>query len=156
LLTTPIGGRNPDTEILLPDVGTFDLELTLLFDPSGPHGELDAIFLVADEADENELIEITERAADSVHVNVGPLSEPRVLVLTESHYPGWRATVNGQPAEILRADDAFMAVALPAGSHEVVFEFRPGRVYAGIAVTSITFLTAIAALLLLSLRRKSL
>ncbi len=49
---------------------------------------------------------------------------PAVLVLADLAAPGWRVAVNGQPATLLRADLALRAVALPAGSHDVRFEFH--------------------------------
>lgn len=50
---------------------------------------------------------------------------PTLLVLTDLHYPGWRATVNGQTKPILKAYGFARAVEIGAGVSEVVFEFTP-------------------------------
>ena len=48
-----------------------------------------------------------------------------VAVISVSDYPGWSATVDGQGAEIVTADAAFMGVAVPQGEHLVSLKFRP-------------------------------
>jgi uncharacterized membrane protein YfhO len=63
------------------------------------------------------------------------LDAPGYLVLADTWYPGWRATVDGEPAEILRANYAFRAVWLEAGEHVVEMVYRPLSVIGGGAVS---------------------
>lgn len=66
---------------------------------------------------------------------------PATLVLSESWYALWRATVNDKPAPVLRANVAFLAVAVPQGHSRVVFRFsRPGYVWFGYLLSAATTL----------------
>jgi hypothetical protein len=47
------------------------------------------------------------------------------LVLNDLWHPWWRVEVNGKPAQLLRADVLFRAVAVPPGKASVRFVFRP-------------------------------
>jgi hypothetical protein len=52
-------------------------------------------------------------------------SRAGILWLSENYYPAWRATdASGKTLPIYRADYAFRAVALPAGTHRITFEFH--------------------------------
>ena len=78
---------------------------------------------------------------------------PGYLVLTDSYYPGWQATVDGEAVEIERANGLFRAVRVSGGKHRVVFEYRPAsfRVGSAISLTSGAVLLAI----LISARRRA-
>jgi hypothetical protein len=47
------------------------------------------------------------------------------LVLLDTFYPGWVATIDGQETSIYRANYLARAIFLPAGEHRVRFEYRP-------------------------------
>jgi hypothetical protein len=75
------------------------------------------------------------------------LAAPGYLVLTDAWYPGWEATVDGEPAPIQRADLLFRAVALDAGRHRIVFTFRPVslRIGAGVSLAGLVGLIVVVA-----------
>ncbi|MEA3338897.1 MAG: YfhO family protein, partial [Chloroflexota bacterium] len=77
---------------------------------------------------------ITHYAPERVEIELDA-SAPGYLVLTDAWYPGWQATVDGEPAPIQRADLLFRAVAVEAGQHHVIFTFRPASVWAGMSVS---------------------
>lgn len=58
------------------------------------------------------------------------------LVLADTFYPGWAATVNGERREIMRADYAFRAVPLPAGESVVEFTYHPASVRRGLLLSA--------------------
>ncbi|MBN1284237.1 MAG: YfhO family protein [Anaerolineae bacterium] len=68
------------------------------------------------------------------------------LALADTWYPGWRATVDGAPTDIQRANLAFRAVWIEPGEHQVVFYYAADSALAGGAITLIG-LAACAALL---------
>jgi hypothetical protein len=69
------------------------------------------------------------------------LPRPGILVVSETWYPGWRAWVDGAPAEILRANYLMRGVELAAGAHHVRFEYQPVSLRIGAALS----LTGVAA-----------
>lgn len=62
-----------------------------------------------------------------------------ILVLSEWDYPGWRATIDGSPIEIYRANAGLRSVVVEEGTQQVVFEYRPTSFRVG-AVFSIVCL----------------
>jgi hypothetical protein len=67
-------------------------------------------------------------------------SMPTVLVVSEIFYPGWKATVDGQPAEILLTDYLLRGVALAAGRHKIEMVYIPTTAGAGAIVSGCSLL----------------
>lgn len=143
-------GEPVKIEIPLPDFERMRIRLLFQTDGLGDKIEIGETYLLSDPQDEGALIHILDRTANTVSLEVGPLPDSRILTYLDADYAGWKATVNGAPTPILRADDAFKAVVLPAGTSRVEFRFRPWRAYAGIGVTCFTVLTGLLAMALLS------
>jgi hypothetical protein len=60
---------------------------------------------------------------------------PGWLVVRSTHARGWRATLDGQPAALLRADGRHRAVAIPSGRHTVTLRYEPPWLWPGVALT---------------------
>lgn len=67
------------------------------------------------------------------------------LVLLDSFYPGWSATVDGQPARIYPANYIGRAVFVPAGRHLVRFEYRSGAFQLGLGLAALALVLIAAA-----------
>ena len=63
-----------------------------------------------------------------------------LLVLTDTWYPGWKATVDGRRVPVARVNWRFRGVYLEPGVHLVRFDYRPRRIVAGAAVSAIGLL----------------
>src|SRR5579863_7201842 len=61
-----------------------------------------------------------DRVEVDVHANGRAL-----LVLSELFYPGWKATVNGSPAAILKVNGALRGIAVPDGDSRVRLSYAP-------------------------------
>jgi hypothetical protein len=62
---------------------------------------------------------------------------PAVLVLSQTAYPAWKAYIDNQPATLWRANYAFQALQVPAGSHEVVFAYDDGKLKLGALLSAL-------------------
>jgi hypothetical protein len=58
-----------------------------------------------------------------------------MVILTDSWFPGWRATVDGKAAKIEKAYGAFRGVMVEAGDHTIEMRYRPWSVFVGAAMT---------------------
>ncbi len=78
--------------------------------------------------------DVTSQEPNRIEVKTDSVA-PAILVLSENHYPGWRAYVDGKSVEVMRVDYNLRGVAVPAGQHLVKFVYRPKSVIVGLVVS---------------------
>lgn len=73
-----------------------------------------------------------------------------IIVFSEIYYPGWTATVDGNPVEIGRVNYVLRAIQISAGDHKIVLDFHPTSLstteslaYAALALLILAFVAAI-------------
>ena len=76
----------------------------------------------------------------------GPV--PGVVVLTDAHFPGWSATVDGQPAPLHRANLNFRAVAVPAGEHTIEMRYAPAPLRRGWGLAALGLVVCVGAIVI--------
>jgi hypothetical protein len=79
----------------------------------------------------------------------------QLLVVSESHHPGWRATIDGRPAEIVSVYADFIGCVVEPGEHRVELTFDPPSLRKGVRLSGAGLMTAtvIGGMTLLGRRR---
>ena len=125
-----------------------DLMLSPAFDPVSTVLLADAEVIETAPGNGESRARIVSYEPEEVRIEAS-LESPGYLVLTDTHYPGWKAEVDGEPVTIARANSYFRAVHLAPGAHEVVFTYAPKSagtgLGAGLAAWAIWLLLCIVA-----------
>ncbi len=94
--------------------------------PAGEHGErvrtdtrMSGVFPAAEPG-----LDILQYSDSLISIGAN-YSEGGYLVLSDAFYPGWTATMDNEPVELLRANYLFRAVKIPGGRHMVRFTYTP-------------------------------
>ena len=70
-----------------------------------------------------------------------------VLVFSEIYYPGWTATVDGQPVELGRVNYILRAMNIKPGNHNVVLSFFPKSIKTTETVAYVAYIILVLAIL---------
>ena len=70
-----------------------------------------------------------------------------VVVFSEIYYPGWTATVDGEPAELGRVNYILRALNVKPGKHDVVLTFKPKSVNTTETIAYVSYIILILVLL---------
>ncbi len=97
----------------------------------------------------SEVARLTFHAPNALRIEAHA-SCPAKVVLSDAWFPGWKASVDGVPAEIEQIHGGVRAVRIQPGSHKIEMRYRPTSVLIGLIMT----LTGAAAALWFGLRTR--
>lgn len=81
--------------------------------------------------------DVIEWGQNSVVVRIDA-TRPALLVVSQAHLPGWRASVDGRTVEVVRANGIVQGVPVPSGQHEVILRYVPPGLPAGAAISGLS------------------
>lgn len=85
-------------------------------------------------------VRLTQQTETSLTVAVQDNTSDAMLVLTDTYYPGWQATLDGKSVPIVPANIRQRAVSVPPGNHDVRFFYAPKSLIWGVIISSLTFM----------------
>ncbi len=121
------------------DLETVAVESTALVDET-PSAAIDARatdYQISGAGDRASDSRVREDSATTVFERPGRLEVAihsgieQLLVVAESHHPGWRATVDGRARAVLRVNGDFLGCVVGPEDRDVVLEFRPQSLFWG-------------------------
>jgi hypothetical protein len=143
---TPVIVKAPDDAVLATILDQrFDVGTVALFDTSA------AVQGQAVKAQPSPLtIKANVTRYDPGHISIqldAAAPAGSALVVSENYYPGWRATVDGRPATVGRADYVLIGVALPTGGRSVDLTFHSASFEKGKTITLVALALSILGML---------
>ncbi|MDL2239604.1 YfhO family protein [Bacteroidales bacterium OttesenSCG-928-L14] len=97
--------------------------------------------------DDNASIKLTSYAPNKLEY-VSNNSIDKTAVFSEIYYPyGWKVYVDDQPVDHFRVNYVLRALNIPAGEHNIRFEFKPDAIYKGDKI-SIAFIVCMFAVII--------
>jgi hypothetical protein len=132
---TPVAVKAPDDQVLATVLNPrFDITRAALFDTSASVAVSSNVQTLP--APLGIATSVRHYEPGKVQIDLGsPAPQRSSLVVSENYYPGWKATVDGKPARIGRADYTFIGVELPEGGRSVELNFTSDSYTRGKAIT---------------------
>ncbi len=147
----PAAIYEPDDESALQRMraGDFDPARNVVIHTAAPAGTVTA---APTDAGPPGTARITRYTATEIDLTVDSAAAAW-LVISDAWYPGWQATLDGQPAPLLRANLMFRATPVPDGTSELSLRYRPVWLPGALIVGAAAWLLWVPAFVF-SLRRR--
>jgi hypothetical protein len=81
-------------------------------------------------------------------------ADDALLIVSDNYDPGWRATIDGKPAEVFRANYNMRGLRVPAGAHTVEFRYRPHFLMPGVCLSVVALLAWLGGFVVMGRGRK--
>lgn len=88
-------------------------------------------------------LRIAEESRNSTHVIFEDKGPKTLLVFRRPWLPGWRATIDGKPAPVLRANMIMPAVEVPPDAFDVRLVYRPTSLVVGLAIAALSLVVLV-------------
>jgi hypothetical protein len=82
-------------------------------------------------------------------------AETSLVVISQTYYHNWHAEIDGQPTPLLRANVAFQAVQVPAGTRKIHLSYQDHAFETGAAVSIAALVGCVAGLIRLPRRKNN-
>lgn len=123
----------PDRDFLAEIKGRgLDIKRKVFFNEKPPY-ELDTDNALAP----GNNVSITKYASERIEIKAVS-NKNGYLVVSNTYYPGWECSIDGKNTQLLKANAVMWAVFIPAGSHDLVFSFRPEVFFTGMRISIAT------------------
>jgi len=120
---TPVAVKAPDDQVLATLLNPrFDVRRAALFDTSANVAVSPGIQTLPPPLTMGTLVRRYEPGKVQIDLSA-PAPAGSSLVVSENYYPGWKATVDGKPARVGRADYTLIGVELPQGARSIELFF---------------------------------
>ncbi len=97
-------------------------------------------------------VQLSEEKSGQIVVEA-EASENCILVTSQAYFPGWTATLDGQPVDIYPAWGALTALYMPKGKHQFVLGYKPQGLMWGALATLGVLIGVLTALVVYRRRR---
>ncbi|MEA4965347.1 MAG: YfhO family protein [Oscillospiraceae bacterium] len=137
-------------EFCLPSVNAAYSEVTVSLESAFP---LRCVQYSYERLNSSENVVVDHFGLNSFSVTVHADTEGYLTIL-QSYNQYWQATVNGEPAEISKVNQAFMGIHLEPGTYEIQMKFRPTDLFVGFGISAAFYLVFVIAMVLYVVKRR--
>ncbi|NUQ20345.1 MAG: hypothetical protein HOQ09_05225 [Gemmatimonadaceae bacterium] len=140
LISQPGTGFDPRRAVLVPEDAAFGVE------PSAVRGL---------PMPDSTAVRVGRDEDDVITLDIAqPPRAPSFLFVSENYYPDWRATVDGKPGQVVRAQYSLIAIPVPAGARRVELRTVSSAYNVGRIITLLSLALVVAALAIGGFRRR--